>query len=43
MEQEMAKYKDAELFWAQEEHKNQAAWTYVHPRFITALKHMGDW
>ncbi|CAH1388602.1 unnamed protein product [Nezara viridula] len=32
-----AKYPSAELVWAQEEHKNQGAWSYVAPRFATAL------
>ncbi|XP_061396186.1 2-oxoglutarate dehydrogenase complex component E1-like isoform X3 [Musca vetustissima] len=35
-------YKDAELVWAQEEHKNQGCWTYVQPRFLTALNHSKD-
>ncbi|XP_011169571.1 2-oxoglutarate dehydrogenase, mitochondrial isoform X6 [Solenopsis invicta] len=34
---EAAKYPNAELVWSQEEHKNQGAWTYVQPRFHTAL------
>ncbi|XP_032671010.1 2-oxoglutarate dehydrogenase, mitochondrial isoform X9 [Odontomachus brunneus] len=34
---EAAKYPNAELIWSQEEHKNQGAWTYVQPRFHTAL------
>ncbi|CAH1388601.1 unnamed protein product [Nezara viridula] len=34
---ECAKYPGAELVWAQEEHKNQGAWSYVAPRFSTAL------
>jgi len=34
---ECAKYPNAKVFWAQEEHKNQGAWTYVQPRFYTAL------
>lgn len=37
MKKESAKYPDAELIWSQEEHKNQGAWTYVQPRFYTAL------
>ncbi|XP_020713905.1 2-oxoglutarate dehydrogenase, mitochondrial isoform X2 [Ceratitis capitata] len=35
-------YKNADLFWVQEEHKNQGAWTYVQPRFLTALNHDKD-
>jgi 2-oxoglutarate dehydrogenase E1 component len=34
---ECAKYPNAQLSWAQEEHKNQGAWSYVQPRFETAL------
>ncbi|XP_066904254.1 2-oxoglutarate dehydrogenase complex component E1 isoform X3 [Halyomorpha halys] len=34
---ECSKYSNAELVWAQEEHKNQGAWSYVAPRFSTAL------
>lgn len=37
VKKEAAKYSNAELIWAQEEHKNQGAWTYVQPRFHTAL------
>ncbi|XP_036338441.1 2-oxoglutarate dehydrogenase-like, mitochondrial isoform X1 [Rhagoletis pomonella] len=35
-------YKNADLFWVQEEHKNSGAWTYVQPRFLTALNHDKD-
>ncbi|XP_055847037.1 2-oxoglutarate dehydrogenase-like, mitochondrial isoform X2 [Episyrphus balteatus] len=42
VKEEAAKYKDAELVWAQEEHKNQGAWTYVQPRFLTALNSCRD-
>ncbi|KAG5678104.1 hypothetical protein PVAND_007805 [Polypedilum vanderplanki] len=34
---ECAKYSNAEICWAQEEHKNQGAWNYVLPRFNTSL------
>uniref|UniRef100_A0A8D8L8Q2 2-oxoglutarate dehydrogenase complex component E1 n=1 Tax=Cacopsylla melanoneura TaxID=428564 RepID=A0A8D8L8Q2_9HEMI len=34
---ECAKYPNAKIVWAQEEHKNQGGWTYVQPRFHTAL------
>ncbi|XP_071857855.1 oxoglutarate dehydrogenase Nc73EF isoform X3 [Bombus fervidus] len=37
VKKEAAKYANAELVWAQEEHKNQGAWTYIQPRFHTAL------
>ncbi|XP_072766090.1 2-oxoglutarate dehydrogenase complex component E1 isoform X2 [Anoplolepis gracilipes] len=37
VKKEAAKYPNAELLWAQEEAKNQGAWTYVQPRFHTAL------
>lgn len=37
VKKESDKYSNAELFWAQEEHKNQGGWTYVQPRFHTAL------
>jgi len=35
--EECSKYSNAELMWVQEEHKNQGGWTYVQPRFQTAL------
>ncbi|XP_019894314.2 2-oxoglutarate dehydrogenase-like, mitochondrial [Musca domestica] len=35
--EEILKYKNADVIWAQEEHKNQGAWNYVQPRFQTAL------
>lgn len=35
---EAAKYPNAELIWAQEEHKNMGAWPYVGVRFQTALQ-----
>lgn len=37
VKKEAAKYPNAELVWSQEEHKNQGCWTYVQPRFHTAL------
>ena len=30
------------MFWVQEEHLNQGAWTYVKPRIETAMKSIGD-
>ena len=35
---EMAHYKNAEVFWAQEEPKNMGAWTFVQPRIETATR-----
>ncbi|XP_062128244.1 2-oxoglutarate dehydrogenase-like, mitochondrial isoform X2 [Drosophila sulfurigaster albostrigata] len=35
-------YKNADLVWSQEEHKNQGCWSYVQPRFLTALNHSRD-
>ncbi|KAM7355070.1 2-oxoglutarate dehydrogenase-like, mitochondrial [Cochliomyia hominivorax] len=37
VKQEISKYKNAEILWAQEEHKNQGYWDYVRPRFFTAM------
>lgn len=37
IKKECAKYPDAQLVWAQEEHKNQGAWFYVQNRFNTTL------
>lgn len=37
VKKECAKYPKAEVCWAQEEHKNSGAWSYVAPRFETTL------
>jgi len=37
VKQECDKYADAELVFAQEEHKNHGAWTYVLPRLQTSV------
>lgn len=37
IKQECSKYPNADIVWAQEEHKNQGSWTYVQPRFHTVL------
>lgn len=42
VKKECAKYPNAQLCWAQEEHKNQGAWSYVQPRFNTALNKSRD-
>ncbi|KAF7269918.1 hypothetical protein GWI33_017078 [Rhynchophorus ferrugineus] len=36
--EECNKYKNAQIVWGQEEHKNSGCWTYMQPRFETALK-----
>jgi len=35
---EAKRFPKAEVVWVQEEHMNSGAWTYVSPRFETALK-----
>uniref|UniRef100_A0A1B6CX51 2-oxoglutarate dehydrogenase, mitochondrial n=1 Tax=Clastoptera arizonana TaxID=38151 RepID=A0A1B6CX51_9HEMI len=42
IKKECCKYRNAQLCWSQEEHKNQGAWTYVQPRFDTALNKTRD-
>ncbi|CAH0557921.1 unnamed protein product [Brassicogethes aeneus] len=42
VKQECSKYPNAQIAWAQEEHKNQGGWTYVQPRFQTALNGSRD-
>jgi len=37
---EIAKYPNADLTWVQEEHKNLGPWSFVQPRFQTALEHV---
>lgn len=39
--QVLEKYKDAEVVWAQEEPRNQAAWPHVRPRLEDLLKDLG--
>nr|CAD7569456.1 unnamed protein product [Timema californicum] len=42
VKRECTKYPNATLCWAQEEHKNQGSWTYINPRFNTALNSTRD-
>ena len=42
VKQELQKYKNAEVCFAQEEHKNAGAYEYVKPRLQTLLKSMND-
>ncbi len=37
IKEECEKYSEAELVFAQEEHKNQGAWAYVQPRMQTSI------
>jgi len=37
IKQEVDKYPNAKLAFAQEEHKNSGAWSYVQPRLRTLL------
>lgn len=39
---EIEKYPGAQLAWVQEEHKNMGAWSFVQPRFHTAMDRMED-
>jgi 2-oxoglutarate dehydrogenase E1 component len=41
IEQEIAKYPNAEIVWSQEEHKNQGYWPFVQPHVQTTLKNLG--
>ncbi|XP_063975177.1 2-oxoglutarate dehydrogenase complex component E1 isoform X2 [Diachasmimorpha longicaudata] len=42
IKREVEKYPNAEVMWTQEEAKNQGAWSYVQPRFATALNGTRD-
>lgn len=35
---ECEKYNKADLIWAQEEHKNMGAWTFIQPRVNSLFK-----
>ncbi|ELU17896.1 hypothetical protein CAPTEDRAFT_171283 [Capitella teleta] len=39
---ELEKYPKAQVIWAQEEHKNMGGWSYVKPRFETAIRKEGS-
>src|SRR5262249_9707978 len=38
---ELAKYKNAEVVWCQEEPKNMGAWTFINPRIEDVLEGLG--
>ncbi|XP_074648897.1 2-oxoglutarate dehydrogenase complex component E1-like [Tubulanus polymorphus] len=42
--EEVVKYPNAKVCWVQEEHKNQGAWSYIHPRMEAVLNkyHNGE-
>lgn len=42
LEPVLALYRNAEIAFVQEEHKNQGAWTYVKPRFETLFRNMNS-
>lgn len=35
-------FENAKLLWVQEEHMNQGAWNYVHPRIQSVMKYVGQ-
>ncbi|CAJ0587449.1 unnamed protein product, partial [Mesorhabditis spiculigera] len=37
IQEECRKYPQAELLWAQEEHKNMGAWAFIQPRFNSLM------
>ncbi|KAL3208440.1 hypothetical protein MRX96_039133 [Rhipicephalus microplus] len=39
VKQEIDRYPNAEIFWVQEEHKNQGFWSFVQPRLQTVVAH----
>lgn len=39
---EINKYPNAQLTWAQEEHKNMGVWSFFQPRFQTAMQKTGN-
>lgn len=38
VKKEIERYPNARIAWAQEEHKNMGAWSYVFPRLKTLLR-----
>jgi 2-oxoglutarate dehydrogenase E1 component len=38
VQNEISKFKNAEIIWAQEEHKNSGFWSFVQPRVNSLLK-----
>ncbi|MFN0264981.1 2-oxoglutarate dehydrogenase E1 component [Tepidamorphus sp. 3E244] len=39
--QELARFRDAEMVWCQEEPKNMGAWSFIEPSLEWALDHVG--
>ncbi|XP_076329373.1 oxoglutarate dehydrogenase Nc73EF isoform X2 [Tachypleus tridentatus] len=42
LKDEIKKYPNAKITWAQEEHKNQGFWGHVQPRLESCLRNMND-
>lgn len=40
VQEEIAKYPNAQVYWSQEEHKNQGFWSFLEPHIETLLKRM---
>ena len=38
----MRKYSNASVVWAQEEPKNQGAWSFMEPRIRNLQRHIGN-
>ena len=41
LKDEIAKFKNAQVMWVQEEHKNAGGWAYVTPRINNILQNIG--
>jgi 2-oxoglutarate dehydrogenase E1 component len=39
VKQQLSQYPNAQICWAQEEHRNQGAWTYIKERIELLMEH----